>query len=175
MFVSGCHFRLQVAKTDPAPIYRYCIWLCSGRLLLLHSLAGSQLSFSLKGSDFGIRKSEGISDHIKGSLSLPLPLPTVHPGRWTPAWTGSSLCLQRLLIIMMTMLMETDQLHYGSKYKQNSPDVLGGRKHSIIWVEMKCRLSQRAQSLDKRTQDSLSVEEKKGAIKGGVFFGRGER
>lgn len=73
------------------------------------------------------------------------------------------------------MLMETDQLHYGSKYKQNSPDVLGVRKHSIIWVEMKCRLSQRAQSLDKRTQDSLSVEEKKGAIKGGVFFGRGER
>lgn len=28
---------------------------------------------------------------------------------------------QRLLIIMMTMLMETDQPHYGSKYKQNKP------------------------------------------------------
>lgn len=52
MFASGCHFRLQVAKTDFAPIYRYCIWLCSGRLLLLRSLAGSQLSFSLKGSGF---------------------------------------------------------------------------------------------------------------------------
>ena len=95
MFVSGCHFRLQVAKTDPVPIYRYCIWLCSGRFLLLHSLAGSQLSFSLKGSDFGIRKSESISDRIKGSFSLLLSLPTVALYcRWTPAWTGSSLLLK---------------------------------------------------------------------------------
>lgn len=52
MFASRSHFRLQVAKTDFAPIYRYCIWLCAGRLLLLHSLASSQMSFSLKGSDF---------------------------------------------------------------------------------------------------------------------------
>lgn len=48
MFVSGCHFRLQVAKTDPAPIYRRCIWLCSRRLLLLRFLASSQLSLSLR-------------------------------------------------------------------------------------------------------------------------------
>lgn len=36
---------------------------------------------------------------------------------------------------------------------------------------MKCILSQTAQSLDKRTQDSLRIEAKKGAIKGGVLFG----
>ena len=122
MFVSGCHFRLQVAKTDPVPIYRYCIWLCSGRFLLLRCLASSQLSFSLKGSDFGIRKSERISDHIKGSLSLLLSL---HCGSTLQVDASVDWLLpfaQRLLIIMMTMLMETDQPHCGSKHKQNSPD-----------------------------------------------------
>lgn len=137
MFVSGCHFRLQVAKTDPAPIYRSCIWLCSRRLLLLRFLASSQLSFSLKGSDFGIRKSERISDHIKGSLpqpptSLSPPLVLCAAGEHRHALTPR--CAPRLFLILMTMLMETDQPHYGSKYKRNSPAVLGLRKHSIIWV-----------------------------------------
>ena len=119
MFVSGCHFRLQVAKTDPAPIYRYCIWLCSGRLLLLRSLAGSQLSFSLRGSHFGIRKSERISDHLKGSH------PTPHPSLPSLTLYTAGGCQRGLappsaprLLIIMTMLMETDQPHYGSKYKQ---------------------------------------------------------
>lgn len=130
MFVSGCHFRLQVAKTDPAPIYRYCIWLCSGRLLLLRSLAASQLSFSLKGSDFGIRKSERISDHIRGSLPHPPHLSLSPLMLYTAGGHRRGLappCVPRLLIIM-TMLMETDQPHYGSKYKQSSPAVLGLRE-----------------------------------------------
>lgn len=107
MFVSGCHFRLQVAKTDLASIYRFRIWLCSRRLLLLRSLAGSQLSFSFKGSDFGTRKSKRISDHIKGHLSLSLfftlALSLSHSlsanavyCRWMPAWTGFSLCAKTL-------------------------------------------------------------------------------
>ena len=45
------------------------------------------------------------------------------------------------------------------------------RKHSIIWVEMKCRLSQTAQSLDNRSQDSLRIEAKTGDSKGGFFGG----
>lgn len=34
MFASRCHFRLQVAKTDSAPIYRSCVWLCSWEALI---------------------------------------------------------------------------------------------------------------------------------------------
>lgn len=102
MFASGCHVRLQVAKTDSAPIYRYRGWLCSGRLSLLRSLAASQLSCSPKGSDSGIRESERTRDRSQGSLSFPHPVFPPPPSREGSVlqvdakWTGSSLCSKTL-------------------------------------------------------------------------------